>query len=142
MFKYTQSTFTAPKIFWGNFLIQNSVNFLSSSYQKKVRAVGSFLPQDQSKLADQKGRNNCDRQSLLQWGYHIYSKDHNFVCRKARDTQGLISIYQVPSDTSFTCCVFYRNTCVTSLSVTNNFYIYVTRQFKLLRPAEFILKFF
>ena len=34
--------------------------FLCSSYQKKVRAVRSFPPQNQSKLANQTGKNHCD----------------------------------------------------------------------------------
>ena len=44
MFKYTQSTFTAPLIFWGYFLIQNSFCFLCSSYQKKSAHCQKFLP--------------------------------------------------------------------------------------------------
>ena len=42
--------------FLGYFLTQNSFCFLCSSYQKKVRAVRSFPPQNQSKLPNQTGR--------------------------------------------------------------------------------------
>ena len=66
MFQYTLPTCTPPIIFLGYFLIQNSFYFLSSSYQKKVRAVGSFLPQNQSKLANQTGQNHCDYQTPMQ----------------------------------------------------------------------------
>ena len=59
MFQYTSTTFTPPINFLGYFLIQNSFYFLNSSYQKKVRTVESFLPQNQSKLANQTGQNHC-----------------------------------------------------------------------------------
>ena len=61
MFQYTYTTFKPPVIFFGYFLIQNRnfILFFSSSHQKKVRTVGSFLPQNQSKVANQIGRNQC-----------------------------------------------------------------------------------
>ena len=57
MFQYT---FTPPINFLEYFLIQNSFYFLSSSNQKKVRAVGSFPPQNWSKLTNQTGQTHCD----------------------------------------------------------------------------------
>ena len=44
----------------------NSFCFLCSSYQKKVRAVGSFPPQNQSKLTNQTGRNHCELDGVVQ----------------------------------------------------------------------------
>ena len=75
MFKYTLSTFSPPIIFLGYFLIQISLNFLCSSYQKKVCAIGSFPPQNQSKLANQTSLNHCERLAwqivagLTKWGH-------------------------------------------------------------------------
>ena len=61
--------------FWGIFWFRTF--FFSSSYQKKVRAVGSFPQQNKSKLSNQTGRNHCDLFYILWFtDTHLYLKVH------------------------------------------------------------------